>query len=56
MDEEKNVEVLSSATIPSSEESQENHSQDPKQAPPKYKSDVLVLKPASSVENCTVLL
>lgn len=56
MDEEKNVEVLSSAIIPASEESHKNHSQDPKQAPPKYKSEVLVLKPTSSVENCTILL
>jgi hypothetical protein len=35
MDEKKNVEVLSSGIIPESEESHENHSQDPKQAPPK---------------------
>jgi hypothetical protein len=56
MDEEKNVGGLSSAIIPASEESHENHSQDPKQAPPKYKSEVLVLKLTSTVENCTFLL
>jgi hypothetical protein len=36
MDEEKKFEVLISAIIPASEESHKNHSQDPKQAPPRY--------------------
>jgi hypothetical protein len=51
---EKNVDVLSLVIIPASEESHENHSQNPKQAPPRYKSEVLVLKPTSSVGNCTI--
>jgi len=52
----KNIEVLKPAIIPATEESHEKPQSRSKTAPPKYKSEILVLKPTSSVENCAVLL